>query len=91
MTINTWSEEDGAWRARVVPSEPRTVVIATSATPRQHDRTHDLDVNHWPKLRGHRNAAARIGIARFVGVREALELRRMREAHRALVDFGLTS
>ena len=83
MTIYTWSEEDGpgTWSARVVQREPRTVVTANPATP------HQRDVNYWPKLRGHRNAAARISIAAFVGVREALELRRLREAHRALVNF----
>ena len=36
--------------------------------------------NHLPKLRGFRNTLARMKIAGFLGVREALDLARLRAA-----------
>ena len=61
------------------------------AAPRGDSRVYDplqragggaarVGENHLPKLRGYRNSEVRIEIAAFLGVREALDLARLRAA-----------
>ena len=73
---------DGGWSDPVtVPCEPRLAVTAAPTIPRSAQvAAAQVEENHLPKLRGFRNTEVRIGIAGFLGVREALDLARLRAA-----------
>ena len=82
---------DGSWSDPVtVPCEPHLVVTA-APTIRRSGRVEarvGLGQNHLPKLRGYRNSEVRIEIAAFLGVREALDLKRLRAARDVLRAGG---
>ena len=73
---------DGGWSDPVtVPCEPRLAVTAAPTIPRSAQvAAAQVEENHLPKLRRFRNTEVRIGIAGFLGVREALDLARLRAA-----------
>ena len=76
---------DGGWSDPVtVPCEPHLVVTA-APTIQRSKRVAARAENHLSKLRGFRNTEVRIGIAGFLGVREALDLKRLRAARDVLV------
>ena len=76
---------DGSWSDPVtVPCEPHLVVTAAPTIRRSGRVAARVGENHLPKLRGFRNTEVRIGIAGFLGVREALDLKRLRAARDVL-------
>ena len=88
-TVNTkrvrTQRPDGRWSDPItVPCEPHLVVTA-APTIRRSQRVAARVETHLPKLRGFGNTKVRMEIAEFLGVRSALELRRLRAARDVLV------